>query len=198
MKNKLVIIGCGGHARSVADVYLFNNPDAEIVFVEENAKDGEEILGFPALKSYDIKNEKVFIAIGDNKARESELKKHKTTETIVSKKACIGKDVELGNGVFIAHEAHVGVGSKIGEGTIINSSALVDHEVLIGKNCHIAPNSTICGRCTIGKNTFVGAGATIIDKLTISDNVTVGAGAVVIKNIDKPGTYVGNPARKIK
>lgn len=198
MENKLVIVGCGGHARSVADVYLLNNPNAEIVFVDENAKDGEKILGFFVLKTYEIKDEKVFVAIGDNEKRADELKKYSNAETIVSKTAQIGKEVILDKGVFVAHQAHIGVGSKIGEGTIINSSALVDHEVQIGKNCHIAPNTTICGRCSIGDNVFFGAGATVIDKIKITDNVIIGAGSVVVKNINDKGTYVGNPARKIK
>jgi serine acetyltransferase len=33
--------------------------------------------------------------------------------------------------------------------------------------------------------------------MKIAADVTVGAGAVVVVDIDKPGTYVGNPARPI-
>ena len=42
---KVVILGCGGHARSVADVLLDLHADAEVVFVDENAAEGERILG---------------------------------------------------------------------------------------------------------------------------------------------------------
>jgi len=37
-----------------------------------------------------------------------------------------------------------------------------------------------------------------MDKLSICDNTIVGAGSVVIRDINDPGTYVGNPARRIK
>lgn len=198
MKNKLVIIGCGGHARSVADVYLFNNPDAEIIFVDDSARDEEIILGCPVVKDYSFNGENVFVAIGECQKRAKEISKYSYIEKIISSNAYLGKDVEFAQGVFVAHKAHIGVGSKIGEGTIINTSASIDHEVEIGKYCHIAPSSTICGRSKIGDIVFVGAGATIIDKISICDDVIIGAGAVVVQNIEESGTYVGNPARKIK
>lgn len=38
---------------------------------------------------------------------------------------------------------------------------------------------------------------TTIMKITICNFVTIGAGAVVVKDITEPGTYVGNPIKKI-
>ena len=49
----------------------------------------------------------------------------------------------------------------------------------------------------IGRNCFIGAGAVIKDNVTICDNVTIGAGSVVVSNIDKAGTYIGCPVKKI-
>ena len=51
-------------------------------------------------------------------------------------------------------------------------------------------------RTTIGENVSIGSNATILP-IEICNNVVVGAGAVVTKNIKEPGTYAGNPARKI-
>ena len=45
---------------------------------------------------------------------------------------------------------------------------------------------------------MIGAGAIIIERLSICDNVIIGAGSLVRKDIDEPGTYVGNPLIKIK
>lgn len=198
MKDRLVIIGCGGHARSVADVYLLNNPNDDIIFVDKNAKDGEKILGFPVLKEYNITTEKVFIAIGDNNKRAEAFKKYKKICSIISKNAYIGRNVKIGTGVLIAHNAHIGVGSEIFDNTIINSSVSIDHDCIIEENSHIAPNSTLCGQVKIGKNVFVGAGSTIIDNISICDNTIIGAGSVIHKNIDQAGTYIGDDNRKIK
>ena len=49
----------------------------------------------------------------------------------------------------------------------------------------------------IGNKVSVGSNATILP-VTICDNVVVGAGSVVTRDIDEPGIYAGNPARKIR
>ena len=49
MQNKWVIIGCGGHARSIADVILDNDQYADIVFLDKNAKNNEKLFGFPII-----------------------------------------------------------------------------------------------------------------------------------------------------
>ena len=49
----------------------------------------------------------------------------------------------------------------------------------------------------IGNNVSIGSNATIMP-VQIADNTVIGAGCVVTKDILEPGTYVGNPARKIK
>ncbi|MBT7866808.1 MAG: N-acetyltransferase, partial [Opitutales bacterium] len=43
----------------------------------------------------------------------------------------------------------------------------------------------------------IGSNATILP-VSICDRVVIGAGAVVTKDIDQPGTYAGNPARKLR
>ena len=46
MKYELEIIGCGGHARSVADVLLRDFPDISACFIDNNAMDNEIIIGY--------------------------------------------------------------------------------------------------------------------------------------------------------
>lgn len=196
MKNTVCIIGCGGHARSVADVILHNNPDAKLVFVDENAQPNEKLFGFDVVSECP-KAEIYFVAVGDNAKRKA-LSQNLKLCSVVATTAHIGIGAILQDGCFIAHCAHIGPQSQIGTGTIINTHAVIEHEVSVGKFCHIAPNATICGRTTVGDNVFVGVGASIKDSVHICSNVIIGAGAVVIKDITKAGTYVGNPVRKIR
>jgi acetyltransferase-like isoleucine patch superfamily enzyme len=53
------------------------------------------------------------------------------------------------------------------------------------------------GTTQIGDRVSIGTNATLMP-VTICDDVVIGAGAVVTKDITESGTYVGNPARKIK
>lgn len=201
-QNKLIIFGCGGHARAVLDVVLYNGDYTSIAFVDENAREGEKILNFPVVKEYDIRGgEAVFVAIGDNKKRitlgASLEKLHpKNLVSIVSKRAHIGESATIGKGVFVAHNTHIGIGSRVEDFALINTSSSIDHECSVGCGTFVAPSATLCGKVNLGINCFVGANATIIDNISVCDNVVIGAGATVIKNIEQAGTYIGTPAKR--
>lgn len=195
--EKYIIFGCGGHARSIADVILCNDKDTDIIFLDENAKKDENILGFPVVNTYNIKDEKVIVGIGNNlKRKELSKKYYNNLVNVVSKNAYIGKEVKMGRGIFIAHNAHVGILSEINDFAIVNTCASIDHECILKEGSFVAPNATLCGKVKVGKSSFIGANATIIDGIEIADNVTIGAGSVVIKDIIKSGTYIGIPAKQ--
>lgn len=204
MSKVLCIFGAGGHARSVADVVLSSSPSTQIIFVDKSAIPNEKIFGFDVKKTLDIDTNQTkidyFVAIGDNKKRETiikDLDRYKMTN-IISGDSYVGKDVIMGSGVFIGHQAYVGPLVRIGNGVIINTRAVIEHEVEIGSGSQIAPNVTIGGRTRLGENIFIGLNATIIDNVTVCSNVTIGASAVVVDNIVESGTYVGIPARKTR
>lgn len=197
--NRLVVFGCGGHARSVLDVVLFNKDFRKIVFVDECAEENEKILDFDVLKSREVGEEAVFVALGDNKKRAELCQKYyKNLVSIISKNAYMGESIEVGKGVFVAHGAHIGVFSKIEDFALINTNASLDHGCLVQKASSVAPCATLCGKVSIGQNCLVGAGATIVEDKKIADNTIVGAGAVVVCDILQSGTYAGTPARRIK
>lgn len=197
-KNKLAIIGCGGHAKSIADVALNNNPNIEIIFLDESAKIDEKIIHFPVYRNYNIKNFNVILGIGNNDLRKIISNKYNSLVNVISNKSYVGRGVKLGKGIFIAHCSHIGILSQINNNVIINTNASIDHEVFIDDFSQIAPNATICGKVYIGKNVFIGAGSIIKERVSICDNVIIGAGSVVIKDIKEAGTYVGNILRRIK
>ncbi len=198
MQNNIIyIVGCGGHARSVADVVLDNNPSQKIIFVDKNARENETIFGFSVVKDLPEYAENIFIAVGDNVKRQK-LSENKKLINVISKRAYISSTAEISDGIFIGDGVHIGPFAKIGRGCIINNNAVIEHECKIGNFSHISVNSSICGRVHIGDNVFVGAGTTVRDYTNICSDVTVGAGAAVVKNITELGIYIGIPTRKIK
>lgn len=203
---RIAIIGCGGHARSVADVLMDNDPDTNLVFFDSAAKRDELIFGrfhvFP-IEGFKLDElDAFFVAVGDNRERAKfleETKEHRDKLiNVISRSAYLGFSNCLGIGTLIARNAHVGPESHIGDGCIINTSAVIEHEVRIGDLSHVSVNATVCGRCRIGNNVLIGAGATVKDSVSICNDVIVGAGATVITDIDERGIYVGVPIRKIK
>lgn len=201
----LKIIGCGGHARSVADIFFQKN-SFEVEFYDNNAREKEEIYGCPVYKIEKLllnSNDKIFIAVGNNKIRADMFKKVQVNFntdfiTIVSKTASVSKTAVIGKGCMIGDFVHIGPDVVIGDNCIINNGAIVEHEVKIGNHCHIGPRVVISGRSVIGEQTFLGVGSVIKDYITIGDNITVGAGAVVVRNLLHTGVYVGVPAVLLK
>lgn len=196
MSATFVLMGCGGHARSVADAILSDHSGARIIFVDGNARPGEKILGFDAVRSLDGWDADFIPAIGDNARRRDECSAVRIVSYFASS-SHVGVCARIGVGCFVGMGAHVGPESSIGNGTIVNTNAIVEHNAEVGEFCHIAPNATVCGGCAIGNLVLVGAGAVIKPYCKICSNVVIGAGAVVVKDITESGTYVGSPARKV-
>lgn len=210
MNQKLIILGCGGHARSVADIAVMNDSKVDISFYDVNAHENEQIFVgegwynvYPLNEETKFHNVNLFIAIGNNLERRTYVERYlENTDlkaiSIISNNAYVSKSAEIEIGTFVGEKTHIGPEAFVGSYSILNTNAVIEHEVSIGSFCHISVNATVCGRCKIGNNVFIGAGAVVKDYINICDDVIVGAGAVVCKDIDEPGTYVGCPAKKIK
>ncbi|HSW69971.1 MAG TPA: NeuD/PglB/VioB family sugar acetyltransferase [Gammaproteobacteria bacterium] len=197
-KKSLVIYGCGGHARSVADIALANGIE-HLIFVDDHARPGEKMFDFDVVKNIspgpDIP---CIIALGDGEQRAALFKTlEKKVVSLISNHSHIGKNAQIGQGVFVGNGAHIGPNAKIGVNTIINTHCVVEHDCVIGRHSHISVNSIVAGKCEIGDFVMIGAGATVIDGIKICSNVMVGGGAAVVCDITEPGTYVGVPAKKL-
>lgn len=198
--EQVILYGCGGHSRSVADILLDTSPAVSIVFVDENAQEGERIFGFPVVPTYELGTHKYFFAIGDNNKRKDIFVRLGSDHliSIPSSRAYISRCASIGTGCFVGNFCHIGPEACIGVNTIINTAAIIEHEVTIGSHSHIGPNAVVAGRSKIEDLVFVGTGASIGNYLSICSNVIIGAGATVVRDITEPGTYVGTPARRIK
>ena len=199
----IVIFGCGGHGRSVADVLLCNQRDSsqekeDFYFVDDNARPGEKIFGRKVFKQAEEGQFQAILAIGDNAKRKAFYDNHPSFSyrNLVADDAYIGTETRIGEGNFIAHKAFVGPSCVIGTGNIINTGESLDHECRVGDFSHISVGATLAGKVTVGDRVFIGAGATVIDGVRIGSDIVIGAGATVTRDLLEPGTYVGTPAKK--
>lgn len=207
VNNRVVIIGAGGHAKVIADIVV-KNEDILLGFLDDNkAKDTMVISNYKVIgkvcdcvKIQEANPEiKFVIAIGDNKKRSEVSKKYNLLYyTAIHLSATIAIDVSIQEGTVVMANAVINPNTKIGKHCIINTGAIIEHDNKIGDFTHISPNATLAGTVEIGSYTHIGAGATIRNNIKIGTDVVIGAGAVVVKNIEKPGTYVGVPARKLE
>jgi len=204
--EKLIILGTGGHARSVMDILLQNN-DFDIIGCI--APESCEVLGQPVIGndndlesifSNGIKN--IFVALGDNRLRDGLFQKVKSIGfcpiNIISRYAMISPRAHLGNGICVMAGAVINVNTIIEDNSIINTHCSIDHDCYIGRSAHIAPGVALSGTVKIGTGVQVGTGASVIDGVSIGDWAFIGGGAAVVSNIPDSVLAYGVPARIIR
>jgi sugar O-acyltransferase (sialic acid O-acetyltransferase NeuD family) len=194
--RKLILIGAGGHGKSVEWIARSTNQWSEILFLDEKLK-GPKILGnFDKRKNF--KNDDFFVSIGDNLTRKKILKQLQKegfqVVSIISPNSNVTNS-KIGIGSIIMNNVFINVDSIISDGVIINNQVLIEHDCQIGEFTHISPSVNVAGRTQIGELSWIGIGANIINNLIIGNEVIVGAGSVVLNNLMEKGTYVGIPAK---
>ena len=120
----------------------------------------------------------------------------------------------IGDDVFIGPFVEIQKSVSIGRATRIQSHCFICELVSIGEECFVGHgvmfindifsgggpakgNRALWKATSVGNRVSIGSNASILPVL-ICDDVVIGAGAVVTKDINEPGFYVGNPARKIR
>lgn len=211
-REKLIVIGAGGHARSVIDIILQNGNYDIVGCVDSVYPDVVELPGMKEipiignddnleeLYSSGIKN--IFIAIGNNSLRAKLYKKSINigfnSVTIISKNAVVSPKAVIGKGTCVMPGAVINVNCCIGDNCIVNTNCSLDHDCLVRNHCHIAPGAAISGTVVLGEFVQIGTGASVIDAMTIGSGSFVGAGSVVVKNIPERVLVYGVPAKIIR
>lgn len=205
---KIVVIGAGGHSRSVCDVLLQAGEHDIIGLLDPYAEHG--FFGIPLLGSDDLlpgifdsgQAEGAFIALGGNAIRRkiTRLAEDIGYEIVnaIHPRSVISPYASLGRGICVMAGAILNVNTVIGDGCIINTNCSVDHDVSIGAFSHIAPGTSICGNVHIGEESFLGVGSSVIDNVWIGPRTVIGGGGVVIKDIEGYCTAVGVPVKILK
>ena len=194
-QKKIIIIGCGGHARSVCDT-LSILPEQYEIENKNFVYEGIKTIGIDddLQQIYDLGIHKAVLGIGflGHGSLRNDLiaKLHNigfSFPTIVDPTAIVSKSVKIGEGTFIGKNAVVNANARIGRYCIINSCSLVEHDCRIGDFTHIAVAACVCGGVTVGKECLVGANATIIQGLSVADHSIVPAGNVIRRHVKTDG-----------
>ena len=206
----IVLLGCGGHAKSVIDVIEQDGNYRIIGFLELSAKQSFSYRGYQVIGD-DSKLQTLFDSgiqyayptmgyMGQSDIRNQIYERLRTigycVPNFTDKSAIIAGDVTMpeNSGIFIGKRAVINSDVRLEELTIINSGAIVEHDCMINAGTHVAVGAILCGETHIGKQCLIGANATIRQGVRIGDNVVVGAGSVVLEDISSNQTVYGNPA----
>ncbi|WNG39985.1 acetyltransferase [Archangium minus] len=200
---KLVIYGCGGHGKVVADIALTRGLSVE-GFVDDKAPEGGRVLDLPILGGATWlearrSNVRVALGIGENQAR---CRVYELCErlgiiplTLIHPTAAVASSAQLGAGVVVMAQAVINPDARVANGAIINSGAIVEHDCEIGAFAHLSPNATLGGAVRIGAFAHLGLGASVLPGKAVGDEAVVGAGSVVLTDVPPRVVVVGVPAR---
>lgn len=206
--EKIILLGSGGHAKSVVDVIEQGNLFEIAGFLDipekqEFSYKNYKVIGVDSdlKKFYNMGIKYGFVTMGYMGKKTPRVKLYQNLKEanfklpiIKDLSACVAFDATIEEGVFIGKNAVINANAHIGKMSIINTGAIVEHECVIGEYTHIAVGAVLGGGIIIGKETFIGANATVIQGVEIGNCAIVGAGSVVLKNVSDKETVIGNPA----
>lgn len=174
--EKILILGGGGHCRSLID-NINSSKIYEIAgILDPNVeKERNEVMGVPLLpssislstfRSDGIENVAIGVGSkGDNLTRlrifDDALTAGFCLPPIMHKTAYISDDASVSAGCQIFAKCVLNVNSLISPNTVINTHSVVEHDTFVGHNVFTGPGVVICGSVMIEENSFIGANSTI-------------------------------------
>jgi sugar O-acyltransferase (sialic acid O-acetyltransferase NeuD family) len=206
MIKKLCIIGCGGFAREAYTIISASGLESEFFafFQSDEHYQPHKIYGMNVLpiSKFEPTIHQAVVAIADGKLREklvNELPTNTTYYNLLHPTVILSKhNIEIGSGSIICAGSILTCDIKLGGHCILNLSTTIGHDCIIDDYFTTTPGVNISGRCIIGKRVYIGTNASLRGHNKICHDVTIGMGGVVLRDILEPGTYIGNPVKKMK
>lgn len=205
MEDPLILVGGGGHCKSVIEAA--ESAGFSILGVLDMPEDvGKTILSTKVIGTDDdiptyVDKADFVITVGFIKNPATRIKLYNRIKeaggklaTIVASTAYVSKYAEIGEGTVIMHNVFVNAGAKVGCNVILNTFANIEHDAIIGDQSHISTGAMINGDCKVGQNCFIGSQSVLANGITVGDDIIVGAGSLVRRSITESGVYFGNPA----
>lgn len=202
--NNLILLGGGGHCKSVIDVA--ESAGFNILGVLDMPEEvGKQVLDYKVIGTDDdipqyVDKAEFIITVGFIKNPTIRLKLYNKVKeaggklaTVIASTAHVSKYATIGEGTVIMHQAVVNAGAKIGVNCIINTFANIEHDAQIGDQCHISTGAMVNGDCKVGDRCFIGSQSVLANGITVGDDIIIGSGSLVCKTIASKGIYFGTP-----
>ncbi len=211
--QKVVILGAGGLARDVLDVFLARNSKSleyEILgFIDENESYWGSVLnGFPVLGGFewfegrDREELRVICGIGSPESRRTMAQKAYDRGlrfcSVVHPSAVVAPFGQMGEGVVVTAGAVLANRVVLKDHVYVNLGSTIGHDTVIEEYGNLSPGVNISGNVRLMPGCDIGTGAAVLQGITFGEGAVVGAGAAVIRDVPPNTVSVGVPARVVK
>lgn len=174
--KRLLIIGGGGHGRSVAEAMLLSRQPQEqgfelTAFLDDAAQPHQHVWDWPVwgttamLPECSGRIDAVVVAVGNNALRETLHRRVYaagfTLATVIHPAAVVSPRASIGAGSVIMAGAIVGAEARLGEGVIVNCGAVVDHDCVVEDFAHLGGNASMAGGAVLGRGAWMQVGASL-------------------------------------
>ena len=187
--QRLLIVGAGGHGRSVAEAALAGGTFELAGFLDNATPTLVEVWGVPVLGTtvdlsvYRPYADFAIAAIGNNAAREALSNRLLAAgfelATVVHPQAIVSPSAEIGSGSTVMAGAIVGTEARLGCGVIVNCGAVVDHHAQVHDFGHLGVNACMAGVTVLGRGAWMQAGSALGYGVKVSDGSVLPPGAAL-------------------
>lgn len=184
--RRLLVVGAGGHGRSVAEAVFAAGIYDVLGFVDDAAPGIVQVGGYPVLgttddlSAYRTNADIAIVAVGNNTLRETLCNKLLAVgfelATVVHPRAIVSPSAMVGPGSAIMAGAILGSESRLGLGVILNCGAVVDHDAQVHDYGHLGVNSCMSGGSVLGRRAWMQAGSALGYGVKVGDGVILQAG----------------------
>lgn len=192
--GRVLIVGAGGHGRSVAEALELLGVIDIAGFVDDNWPCSSAVWSYPvlgdtsdfaALRQY---AELAVVAIGNNSAREHLTRR--LTEagfrllTVIHPRACVSPRAIVSAGVTVMAGAVVSAEAVLDEGAIVNCGAVVDHDCHVAAFGHLGVGACMAGGSALGARALLQAGVAVGRGIRVPADVVMpsAAGSIALED----------------
>ncbi|WP_067177476.1 NeuD/PglB/VioB family sugar acetyltransferase [Sulfurospirillum sp. UCH001] len=188
MKKKILLIGGGGHCKSVIDVIEQENRFEIAGIIDKKELIGHDVLGYKIVGSDEDLNHLrqhyhyAFITVGQINSPEIRIELFEMLKclgyelpVVISPLAYVSKHGHISEGSIVMHHALVNASAHIGKNCIINTKALVEHDAIIEDHCHISTGAILNGGAHVKAGTFYGSNVTCKEYATVKGFIKAGS-----------------------
>ena len=207
-----VILGAGGHARSVIDALrAAGTATIRGVLDTDSRRRGEIFEGVPVLGGDNLlphlrRSGVQGFLVGVGSTGDAGLRRRLYRRALraglhplaaVHPSAVVSTGARVGPGAQILAGSVINAGASLGVNVIVNSRAVVEHDCAVGDHAHIATGAILCGGVLVDAGALIGAGSVVLPMVSVGAGAVIGAGAVVLDDVPPGARMAGVPARPL-
>lgn len=191
MKPQILLIGGGGHCKSVIDVIEMEGSYTIAGIIDQKELLGQKVLGYEVIGCDDdletlfARFKYAIVTVGQIQSPDVRIRLYNRLTLIgfkmppiISPTAYVSKHATVERGTIVMHNALINANATVGKNCIINTKALIEHDSIIGDHCHISTGAILNGGTMIAQGTFFGSNAISRECAMIAERSFIKAGSV--------------------